>query len=558
MGESTATSSADGSSATAAGGTAIGAAVAITYANLLLDATINAPVSAVGVSTSATVPTATNQFGASATSGAGGGDLGVAGSIAITVIEILADAMINATISAGGGNVNSTASSTSITVTEALPGEDGISGTKTGVGVSFALSVIDDVVTAGIADGVGVSGGDDILIAGHTSHDTTTTAKTGAKGATAVAPAIAITISNVTTRASLGFNGGITVAVGDVSVIAEQDAQAKTIASGDTEGSDTSVGIALAFTYAVHTVEALVKRSLNAAGTITVTALGASVVTADATASAAGSPQETGSTPANGVDQQVAGERANADTVATGAGAQGTQAGNGTPSASNSSGTVSVAAAIGISLGWSTSRAAILTGLVIVAGGAIIIESGARTTVTAKADGSAKTSNADATTVGVAVAIAYADNTNQATVGTATTLAANGISTVARNRDGPDAGTDPDAHSFGATSVSGASGGKTGVAGSLSLTIVISRTTAALDAASVNAGAGDVTLNATYLSSTTTSAKAGGFDTPAANTGVGLSVALSIIDTDTIARIATAPCCWGPTTSRSPRPPPMR
>ena len=67
-----------------------------------------------------------------------------------------------------------------------------------------------------------------------------------------MAPAIALTISNVTTTARIG-TGAVLVATGDVDVTAEQDAQAKTIAAGDTEGSDTAVGIALAFTYAVRT-----------------------------------------------------------------------------------------------------------------------------------------------------------------------------------------------------------------------------------------------------------------------------------------------------------------
>ena len=79
--------------------------------------------------------------------------------------------------------------------------------------------------------------------------------------------------------------------------------------------------------------------------------------------------------------------------------------------------------------------------------------------------------------MGVAVAVTYAKNVNEAIVGAGTTVAGNGITTVARTRDGPDADTDPDPHTFGATTVSGASGGKTGVAGSLALAIVISSTT---------------------------------------------------------------------------------
>ena len=234
----------------------------------------------------------------------------------------------------------------------------------------------------------------------------------------------------------------------------------------------------------------------------------------------------------------MATERDHADNVASNAGAEGTDSTKETPSAESSSGKVSVAAAIAISLGWSTNRAAILGGTSVNAGGSITVESGGRTRVTSRGDGSAKTSDADATTVGVAVAVTYARTATESVIESGAHVAGNGITTVARNRDGPDADTDPDPHTFEANAVSGASGGKTGVAGSLSIAIIVSTTTAAIDAADADAGTGAVLVNAEYLANTTVSAKAGGFETPAANTGVGASVALSIVDSTTVARIA--------------------
>ena len=266
-GRTTATAGADGSSASAAGGTSVAAAVALTVARLVKDASLTGGATMTGAGPAALTAggSGTNKFGASAKSGAGGGDLGVAGSVAVTVAIVRADATVRAPLAAGGVDVTASASSESTTTTEALPGEDGVSGAKTGVGVSFALSVVDDRVSAGVADGVTITGARDITLHAQAAHDTTTTAKTGAKGKTAVAPAVATTVSNGLPTARIG-SGAALAATGDVSVVAEQDAQAKTVAAGDTEGSDTAVGVALAFTYAEHTVVAEIARNLNVAG----------------------------------------------------------------------------------------------------------------------------------------------------------------------------------------------------------------------------------------------------------------------------------------------------
>ncbi|MDN3720478.1 hypothetical protein QW131_17605 [Roseibium salinum] len=82
------------------------------------------------------------------------------------------------------------------------------------------------------------------------------------------------------------------------------------------------------------------------------------------------------------------------------------------------------------------------------------------------ADSSAKSD--DATAVGIAVAINVADMTNQAIIGTGTTIDADGLvlSATMKNVGGNLK------HDFEAKSVSGASAGDIGVAGSFALSVV--------------------------------------------------------------------------------------
>ena len=68
------------------------------------------------------------------------------------------------------------------------------------------------------ADGVAVTGAHHVRLSATAGHDTTTTAKTGAKAPTGVAPAVAITISNVTTSARIG-TGATLVASGDICLL---------------------------------------------------------------------------------------------------------------------------------------------------------------------------------------------------------------------------------------------------------------------------------------------------------------------------------------------------
>ena len=104
----------------------------------------------------------THRFGAQATSGAGGGKTGIAGSLAINVANVAADATIaaDATVDAGAGDLTLTAEADSESVVKALPEGEGASGTNVGVGASVALNIVEQHAHAQIADDALITGGE--------------------------------------------------------------------------------------------------------------------------------------------------------------------------------------------------------------------------------------------------------------------------------------------------------------------------------------------------------------------------------------------------------------
>ena len=129
---SDALTSADGSATIERGPPAtIGAAIAITVANVTnsstVAGTVNAPTTLKSLVN--TTPDAGHSFTATATSGAGGGDVSVAGSFALAVVTILTRASVTGTVAA----LDAQAASSATTTVEALPGEKTGSGKKAGI-----------------------------------------------------------------------------------------------------------------------------------------------------------------------------------------------------------------------------------------------------------------------------------------------------------------------------------------------------------------------------------------------------------------------------------------
>ena len=220
----------------------------------------------------------TSTFRAEATSGASGGDVGIAGSVAInyaktnTIAEIGLDHDSKAnpngpvTLTLGGDDVSIHAQNLTETHVTALPA--GIaSGSDVGVGASVALNISLNDTIAEIADGTSITGGaDNFIVIAESDNTATTKAEAGAQGSTSVGGAIAIAVMENDTVAKIGSGPGGTIALtGDLGAEASHSDVVNTTASGEAAGGDVGVGIALALNIVVDDTNALVARSFSGA-----------------------------------------------------------------------------------------------------------------------------------------------------------------------------------------------------------------------------------------------------------------------------------------------------
>ncbi|MEO0465166.1 MAG: LEPR-XLL domain-containing protein, partial [Pseudomonadota bacterium] len=405
---------------------------------------------------------------ADATSGAGGGNTGIAGSVAINLGETRALSEIDgaATITMvndGDVEVTSEASSFAGARAAAAQSEAG----NVGIGASFGLTITDHLTRAAIADGATVTDANDISVSATGTYDARTDVEGGAEGGTAIAPVVALSITRNLTEAVVGTGGQLTLG-GDLEVTATHEATTVTVAKGDATGSSTAVGISFGLTVAEDDVTASLSRNVDAGGGVTLLAQGFADTQTEAEASAAGAEGEDGDgDPPN--DQNVNDtnqaqlDNANtqaADRRSSGEGSDQTSS----PDASTSEGALTVAAAIALDFNDFEATASFSDGIVIVAGGAVSMTARGNADGNARADGSA--SMGDSGAVGAGVAIVKADATVTADLDNAT-ITSGGLSVQALNYE--DGGDGKSVSKAGATS--GASGGGLGLAGSFALNL---------------------------------------------------------------------------------------
>ena len=139
---------ASGAAATDAGGTSIGVGVAINYVRVTNTATVPAGAtiaSGGAVTVRAGMATgATHAFVASATSGAGGGDIGLAGSVAIDIVRLTTTATVALTADVEAGTTDEVtveAASTSSMTTSALPASALVGADSLGIVVGSWLGM---------------------------------------------------------------------------------------------------------------------------------------------------------------------------------------------------------------------------------------------------------------------------------------------------------------------------------------------------------------------------------------------------------------------------------
>ncbi|MBI5616868.1 MAG: right-handed parallel beta-helix repeat-containing protein, partial [Gammaproteobacteria bacterium] len=527
-------------------GVGVAAAVAINVGDVTNRAQIgtNANLTSAGLTLAAEMPTvsAVDAFSAKATSGAGGGSVGVAGSLAINYSKLVTEAHLNpgvAITTTGGGAVTIHAGSNSTDKAEALP-QGETSGSSAGIGASVAIDVVDETTHAWIDSGSTLNAAGAVGLAADSKNAITTTAQGGAGGGVGIVPVAAVTVANLDTLAEILGSGGFTSA-GTLTVGATHAGTATTTATGKATGDDAAIGASVAVGIVTDTTRATLDRALTAHGAINLTANSQQSSTSTAKASAKGGKDNDSNSDSKGVDNQAQGQRGIGDSVAGSRGARSSSTAKSNPKAetadtnsqgSNSSSSIAVAGAVAVNVASSKAIASTGVNRAITADGVLAMQSSANLDAKAEADGSA-TANGSVG-VGAAVAINVADVTNSALIGSGGNITAQGITLEAKT-GGSEATPE---HQFTALSKSGAGSDKVSVAGSFSLNVVTVNTTADVPGfATLRTNGGDLRLRTESTTRTDAEAMPDGNGASGGTVGVGASVALNVVDTTTASTV---------------------
>ena len=238
-------------------GIAVGVSVNVAVITTKAFLSHNANLKATTVTVETTAPAASS-FQASSTSGAGGSNVGVAGSIAVNVVVSNTTTDVEGTDPVGVNGADVSLSATSNIDNQALAtAKQATDGSASGVGISVAVNVVNDTTAAGLPDDSVLNGAKNLTITATSTDSMTTTANGGAStgsGTVALAAQAAIAISNITTTASVGSGPTLTL-TGGLTAHATQNAKTTTTASGDTKGGNAGIGLSLALLIANHDVE---------------------------------------------------------------------------------------------------------------------------------------------------------------------------------------------------------------------------------------------------------------------------------------------------------------
>lgn len=524
---------------------------------------------------------------AEATSGAGAGNVGIAGSLAASVAINTTVAVLEgdvdgdgtgATVNAGTGDILIEAANATTNTVKSGAEVKGTGGTaKVGVGASIGVNVGVNTTVAEVADKAVLTGGKDLGLNATADHTLTTDVTGGASGAkVALTPLVAATIAVNTTVARLGKakkdGSGNDIGLGisgKYSSTADHKGSATTTATGQTQGNSVAVGASIGLTVATDTVVAEIDRDVTATDGVEVNASSVAKSSTSATASVAGGEKakDDGTAPAPGggtgsgksVDEKVADQQTKAadagkktadkapaaTTPAAGDSAsdklQDTKDKQPPPSSETSEGGVAVAAAVGVNIGVATTVAKVGKGRKITSsGGALKVTSANETDTSAKADGSQLDSGNTDVGVGAAVALNVGVATTTAVVGDEAVVRTTGLTISATGVSGEKSDSAAEAKS-------GAGAGNVGVAGALAINVATNTTVALLEGdtdndnivADVDAGGGAVLIEA--QNATTSSAKVSadvkGTD-DSAKVGVGASVGVNVAVNTTVAEVA--------------------
>ncbi len=550
-----------------ASGRGVGVAIAVHDSHVTTTAEIGsgAAIRAVGVSVaSGTGSEAAHQTTVEAVSGAGGGEVGNAGSFAMSILRNMADARIRASkIDAGADDVSVKSNNDSSSTVSATPSSNA-SGSKRGRGVSFALNVTKNTTTAEVEENalirqsgtVDGNGARNLTVEAKSNHTVTTEAKGGAgaendAGEKSVTPVFAIANPiNKTMARAAGSNVGTSRIAGNATITAEHTGSATTKAEGAAIAEDTAVGLALGLGIAIDEVTAEIDDRWSAVGNVVIRAQNTATSSSESKASSRGGDTTSAADDAKkkkdaakkeirDADGQVIDEDIPDDKLKT------------------PDGSMSVAGALAVNVHLATTLAHQASGSLLNAQGSLSIDAQAQVKSKAKADASAVTITPsttppaddpipDPSQTGVGVAISG----NFAKVRTVATIEGNSETQAAHLsvNAGTAASGEAD-HEFSSEAVSGAGVDKVGRAGSLAVNFVNNDSDASIGPnAQVALPGSDLPENVTdnknlkvvARNEVSNLAKATSSVTNSPTKGVGPAIVANIADNSSMARIDDA------------------
>jgi hypothetical protein len=509
----------------------------------------------------------THSLRAEALSGASGGDVGVAGSVAISIANIDTRAVVGldenakkfptstpVSVQLTGGDVDVRAQTVTESSVKAAPSgvSGGASGKSVGVGASFALNVSLVDTIAEIEDGETLKGSTGhFLVSADTANAVVTTAENGASGkGTSVGAAIGIAVVENKTLAHVGSDsgsGGTITVTGDLASKASLDSMVLTTGSGTAAGKSAAVGAAIALNIVVNDTTSEFERSFTGAQAVDVTASTVQVVQALSKASATGasSKEKDGKTDSKNSDQETDSQskyatnrsgtttrpsaEAQKDTSKT---ADDSSKKESNQQASSKDGPT-VAASIAVNYLDSDTTARITKDVQITATGDLAVRSTMSSDVVAQ--GLSTATNTDSET-GVAAAvslnIALIDST--AEVQDSVKLQADSIAVESITAAGQ-------TNTFQSRALAGAASSKTAIGGSVSINYIDQASTAKVgDKATLTSTAGNITVAADSRNELQNIAGGAALSTKSGGTGLGIAFAVNIVNgQDTIASVGS-------------------
>ncbi len=477
----------------------VGAAVGLNLVKDVTAATIGAStIKAVGVTVNAGMlgDDPSNYFSANATSGAGSSKVGVAGAVAINIVNDTSEALVEtgASVAAGGGDVNVTSLNVSSDLTFAVPA-GAATGDDLGVGASVAVNVITNVTWSEIQNGAALTGAGNVAVTASGSPTITTWGQNGSEGGIAVAGGVATTIASDKTTARIGSDSKALDAAGGLTIDASGAFSVNSLADATTNaGESFGLGASVVVSVTQDAFLADLDRNVSAGGPVSVTDEATSSSQATAVASEEGSKESDGS-----ADQQSQSQFS----FAKGAGGSNSpnvsapptsnsQMTSASSSASSKSGgskgqtKTGIAAAVAVNVITTSTVAEIENGLTVTSkNGSLTVGTTNQSSALALADGRAVKNQ---TSIGAAVSLNVAKVTNTATIGLSDKISADGVNVTALMPAAVD--NTPLVNDFSTQGLGVAVGSQTGIAGTAGINVVTITTTASIGAATTVNGAG--------------------------------------------------------------------